>query len=103
MASISPDHSGPASRLPRLRLLVFNRSYYPDVEATGQLLTELCTDLTTRHDVHVVAGQPNFVSSPMRGLVRQECHQGVSISRVRNARFSKKSMFGRAIRLFTYM
>ena len=32
-----------------LRLLVFNRSYPPDVGATGRLLGELCEDLVARH------------------------------------------------------
>jgi hypothetical protein len=27
------------------RILFLNRSYWPDAEATGQLLTELCEDL----------------------------------------------------------
>jgi len=43
-----------------LRLAFFNRSYYPDFGATGQLLTELCEDLVGRHghEVTVVAGVP---------------------------------------------
>ncbi len=36
-------------------LLVFNRSYYPDLGATGQLLTELCEDLMAHHDWEVAA------------------------------------------------
>ena len=43
-----------------LRVVFFNRSYYPDFGATGQLLTELCEDLVSRfgYDVTVVAGMP---------------------------------------------
>ena len=87
----------------KLRVLVFNRSYYPDVEATGQLLTELCTDLATRHVVHVVAGQPNFVAIDGGGLLQEDCHQGVAITRVRNLKFSKKSLLGRIVGLLTYL
>ena len=38
----------------------FNRSYWPDFGATGQLLTELAEDLTRTHGcvVSVVAGRP---------------------------------------------
>ena len=43
----------------RPRVLLMNRSYWPDAEATGQLLTELCEDLTGSYHVTVVAGQPN--------------------------------------------
>jgi colanic acid biosynthesis glycosyl transferase WcaI len=89
----------------RLRLLFFNRSYHPDVEATGQLLTELCTDLATRHAVHVVAGQPNFVAvtGGGLGLLQEDHHEGVTVTRVRNLRFSKKSLLGRALGLLTYL
>jgi glycosyltransferase involved in cell wall biosynthesis len=87
----------------KLRVLVFNRSYYPDVEATGQLLTELCSDLAISRAVHVIAGQPNFVKSKGGGLIEEDCYQGVTITRVRNLRFSKRSMLGRAFGLVTYL
>jgi colanic acid biosynthesis glycosyl transferase WcaI len=87
----------------KLRLLVFNRSYHPDVEATGQLLTELCTDLAKNYDVRVVAGQPNFVTVAAGGLLQEDRHEGVAVTRVRNLRFSKKSFLGRALGLLTYL
>ncbi|HWY86823.1 MAG TPA: glycosyltransferase family 4 protein, partial [Gemmataceae bacterium] len=87
----------------KLRVLVFNRSYYPDVEATGQLLTELCTDLAGHRAVHVVAGQPNFVAVEVGDLLQETSHEGVAITRVRNLRFSKKSLLGRAFGLVTYL
>jgi len=87
----------------KLRVLVFNRSYYPDVEATGQLLTELCADLAANRCVHVISGQPNFVPVKRSGFLQEDSHQGVAITRVRNLRFSKKSLFGRAAGLFTYL
>src|SRR5262249_25885518 len=86
----------------RLKVLVFNRSYYPDVEATGQLLTELCTDLAKNHSVHVVAGLPNFVQVN-GGLIQKDSHEGVDITRVRNLRFSKKSLLGRIVGLLSYL
>ncbi len=39
-----------------LRIVFFNRSYYPDYGATGQLLTELCEDLVARANVDLVGG-----------------------------------------------
>jgi len=39
------------------RLLVLNQYYWPGVEATAQLLTELCEALTEDLDVKVVTGQ----------------------------------------------
>jgi hypothetical protein len=43
-----------------LRIAFFNRSYWPDLGATGQLLTELAEDLVHEHgcEVTVVAGPP---------------------------------------------
>ena len=38
------------------RLLVLNQYYWPGVEATAQLLTELCESLAEEIDVKVVTG-----------------------------------------------
>jgi len=86
-----------------LNVLFLNRSYWPDVEATGQLLTELCGDLAQRHRVTVIAGQPNFVDAGGCGLIQRETHLGVHIIRVRNSRFSKKSLLGRVVGLSGYL
>ena len=66
--------SAASGRMSRpLRLAFFNRSYYPDFGATGQLLTELCEDLVARHghQVTVVAGVPlsSAVTSVVSALV----------------------------------
>jgi len=86
-----------------LNVLFLNRSYWPDVEATGQLLTELCADLARSHRVTVIAGQPNFVAATGKGFSQRETHQGVHIIRVRNSRFSKKSLLGRVLGLSGYL
>ncbi|MFO0807419.1 MAG: glycosyltransferase family 4 protein [Gemmataceae bacterium] len=83
-----------------MKLLFLNRSYWPDVEATGQLLTELCGDLARKHEVAVIAGRPNFVTGP---LTPRELHNGVDVTRVGNRRFSKKSFLGRVVGLVTYL
>jgi colanic acid biosynthesis glycosyl transferase WcaI len=85
-----------------LRTLFINRSFYPDVEATGQLLTELCSDLARRHEVTVIVGRPNYVAAD-RPLPSRETQQGVDIVRVRNLRFSKMGMMSRAIGLASYL
>ena len=84
-------------------LLFLNRCYWPDVEATGQLLTELCGDLARRHHVTVIAGQPNFVQVSSQRLIQRETHEGVQIVRVRNSRFSKRSFAGRVFGLSGYL
>jgi colanic acid biosynthesis glycosyl transferase WcaI len=87
-----------------MRVTFLNRSYYPDVEATGQLLAELAADLARDHKVTVIAGRPNFVSAAEGGqLIQQEEHEGVRILRVRNVRFKKVSLLSRAIGLVSYL
>ncbi len=86
-----------------MNLLFLNRSYYPDVEATGQLLAELCADLAQQHRVAVVCGQPNFVAASGTGWFQHETHQQVRIIRVGNARFTKQSLLGRIVGLSSYL
>src|SRR5580658_6473347 len=64
-----------ASRRPAV--LVLNRSYWPDAEATGQLLTELCEDLAKEFEITVVAGQVNQnpAGVPYKSW-GAECHRG---------------------------
>ena len=85
------------------RVLFVNRSYWPDVEATGQLLTQLCEDLAEDFDVHVLAGQPN---ENVRGEGFQasgaQQRKGVTIHRVRHTRFSKRSFLGRIANLVSF-
>jgi colanic acid biosynthesis glycosyl transferase WcaI len=90
-----------------LRLAFFNRSYYPDFGATGQLLTELCEDLVSRHGHHVtvVAGVPlsSAVQVPSPRWyrpVREEWHNGVRILRAYGTALDKRRFTGRATSYF---
>lgn len=83
---------------------MLNRSYWPDAEATGQLLTELCEDLASRFEVTVIAGQPNH--NPEEADYRRagwEERRGVRIRRVWNTQFPKSSLLGKAVNLLTYL
>jgi glycosyltransferase involved in cell wall biosynthesis len=89
-----------------MHIAFFNRSFYPDTTATGQLLTELCEQLVEAHgcSVTVVAGLPLSTDignggcisdkSP-RGLVQREWYQAINILRARGTRFSKRRFAGR--------
>lgn len=85
------------------RIVFFNRSYWPDVEATGQLLTELLEDLHDDFDLEVIAGQPNSVPSgeAFRTLGTHVRH-GVRITRLRHAQYGKHSFFGRIANLISF-
>ncbi len=85
------------------RVVFFNRSYWPDVEATGQLLTELLEDLSEDFDVEVIAGQPNAVPAAVEyQATGTELHQGVKISRLGHTQFRKHSFIGRILNLVTF-
>lgn len=91
-----------------MHIAFFNRSYYPDQTATGQLLTDLCEDLVREHGcrVTVVAGPP---LTPLPGLARasrriveHQSHNGVRILRASGTRFDKRRFAGRAANYMTY-
>ncbi len=90
--------------LRRPRIVFLNRSYWPDAEATGQLLTELCEDLADQFDVTVVAGQPNQNPTGCK-FVRNgaQIRNNVRIRRVRHTRFPKSFLPGRAVNLLSYL
>lgn len=99
--ALGPQNSGKPSRA---RVLFLNRSYWPDAEATGQLLTELCEDLVSSVDVTVIAGQPN--DNPSGTAYRRrgtEIRNGVCIRRVRHTRFAKRFLVGRIINYLTFL
>lgn len=87
---------------PRLRVCYFNRSYWPDTGATGQLLTELAEDLVARHgmEVTVVTGYP--VSQPEAHVPAEEMRHGVMIVRASGTRLSPRRFIGRALNYLTY-
>ncbi len=90
-----------------MKICFFNRSYWPDQAATGQLLTELAEDLVARHgcEVTVVAGQPLHGAGVVRGarrMVARETHNGVTILRANGTRFDRARFAGRAANYLTY-
>jgi hypothetical protein len=91
-----------------MHVAFFNRSYYPDQTATGQLLTDLCEGLVAEHGwrVTVVTGPPLLPSGPMqpsgRRLVDAQEHGGVRILRASGTRFDKRRFAGRATNYVTY-
>jgi glycosyltransferase involved in cell wall biosynthesis len=93
-----------AQQTRRPRVLFVNRSYWPDAEATGQLLTELCRDLASWYDVHVIAGQPNLNPEQLPFRRRgSEVRDGVVIHRVWHTQFSKATFLGRLSNYLTFL
>jgi glycosyltransferase involved in cell wall biosynthesis len=91
-----------------VHICFFNRSYWPDQAATGQLLTELAEDLVARHGCRVtaVAGRALHAAgasgSVSRRPVQRESRHGVDILRANGTRFRPRRFAGRAANYLTY-
>ncbi len=83
----------------RRRLLVLNQYYWPGVEATAQLLTELCEALASEYEVTVVTGR-------LRGREHapdNELRNGVRVIRVRSSVYDRAQLSRRGFNYVTYL
>jgi len=87
----------PETRKPRL--LVLNQYYWPGVEATAQLLTELCEALAEECEVKVVTGVLHGHEDEPRRLV----HNGVEVVRVPSTSYERSKIFARAANYVSYL
>ncbi len=82
----------------RPRILVLNQYYWPGIEATAQLLAQLCEALAVDYDVTVVTG-------PLHGhdLPAEETRNGVRIVRVRSTTYERSRLHHRAANYGSYL
>lgn len=91
-----------------MKVCFFNRSYWPDQAATGQLLTDLAEDLVSRYgtEVTVVAGRSLNASREegrwRAGPVGREAHGGVAIRRANGTRMRPGRFVARASNYISY-
>jgi colanic acid biosynthesis glycosyl transferase WcaI len=86
-----------------MQLRFFNRCYWPDSQATGQLLTELCEFLAIRHQVEVVVGQPHFPDRTTNYLQSGVSNRnGVVIARLRHQHQHQLKRFARVRSLVSF-
>ena len=88
-----------ASRERKPRLLVLNQYYWPGVEATGQLLAQLCADLAADYAITVITGRLAVPHAPPGRTV----HSGVEIVRVNSTSFPRRILALRALNYVTYL
>src|ERR1043166_6845852 len=90
-----------------MNICFFNRSYWPDQAATGQLLTELAQDLAADYGctVSVVAGRAlhgrGQSKTTFRPVTREE-REGVRIFRANGTLLARRRFIGRATNYLTY-
>ncbi|HEY1368197.1 MAG TPA: glycosyltransferase family 4 protein, partial [Gaiellaceae bacterium] len=78
---------------------MFNQYYWPGLEATAHLLSELCAALAEDFDVTVVTGRI-LIHAPDAGRF---VHDGVDVVRVRSAAYDRRRLHLRAANYLTYM
>ena len=80
-------------------ILVLNQYYKPGVEATANLLAELCEALSADYDVTVVTGRVR----DRPDLASDEILDGVRIFRARSTAFDRAQLHLRAVNYATYL
>jgi glycosyltransferase involved in cell wall biosynthesis len=83
----------------RAGILVLNQYYWPGVEATAHLFTELCEALARDFDVKVVTGRVR----DRPDLATREVRNGVEIVRVASSAFDRSQLSRRALNYVTYL
>jgi glycosyltransferase involved in cell wall biosynthesis len=85
--------------MPRSRILVLNQYYRPGVEATANLLADLCEELARNDDVTVVTGRLR----EHEDLPSDETINGVRVLRTRSTAFDRTQLHHRALNYLTYL
>jgi len=86
-------------RSERPRLLVLNQYYWPGLEATAYLLSQLCAALAEDYEVTVITGK---LAIPKADPGRTT-HEGVTVHRVRSTAFDRSRLFLRGLNYATYL
>jgi glycosyltransferase involved in cell wall biosynthesis len=88
-----------AAQSQKPRLLVLNQYYWPGVEATAQLLTDLCETLADEYEIRVLTGVLHGHEHEVQRIVRN----GVEIVRVSSTAFERSRLGLRGLNYVTYL
>lgn len=78
--------------------------FYPDLASTGQLMTELCSELQHDFDITVIAAQPGYAGEQVNSskLFERDQLNNINIIRIRLPQVNKLSKFSRLNYILTY-
>jgi glycosyltransferase involved in cell wall biosynthesis len=83
-------------------LMILSQYFYPDLAATGQLLTELAEDLISYgYNIKVLTAKPSYYKNKKKYL-KKEIYRGINIYRVSATKFNKNIMIGRLCNFLSY-
>src|SRR5437667_6099206 len=87
----------------RMRILLLNQAFYPDVVSSGQHLTDLAVSLAQLgHDVTIIAAASGY-DDPSRRFRRREIWQGINVVRIPAARLGKAKRWRRALNFASFL
>ncbi len=89
----------------KVKILVIQQHFYPEVAATGQLLLDLCEGLVKAgYKVKVITGNPTEIPQEKQkgNFLRKENYKGIEIFRLKNTTFNKYRMAGRVINYLSF-
>jgi glycosyltransferase involved in cell wall biosynthesis len=86
-----------------MKFLLLNQTFYPDVMATGQYLTEVAVGLAERgHEVTVLTSRRAY-DAPDRQFPANETWRGIRIVRIASTGFGKTSKWRRAVDFASFL
>jgi colanic acid biosynthesis glycosyl transferase WcaI len=89
--------------LARMKILLLNQCFYPDVVSTAQHLTDLAVALSEKgHEVTVIAGDRGYDDPSMR-FPRRETWKGIRIIRIPALALGKSSRWRRALNFSSFL
>jgi len=85
-----------------MKILAISQVYWPDTASVSQHLSDLLELLAKKeHEVTVFTSKNNYEDSSIK-YPNEEINRGVSIFRINNTGFGKKTKIGRLIDFFTF-
>ena len=86
-----------------MTFLLLNQTFFPDLSATGQYLTDLALGLARKgHRVTVIASRRAY-NSPATRFPKKELWQGIRVLRVFSTWFGKGTKWGRALDALSFL
>lgn len=92
----------PNERSSKRSILFLNRFYWPDVAATGQMLTDLAEDLAAAGWTVTVVTSLSGYDAARRSAPTEQLHKEVRILRVGGTAFGRQRTIGRLLDYLTY-
>ncbi len=105
MTDSSKERVSDSSKEKRMKVVILNQYYVPDVASTGHLLFELAESIAAQGaDVSVLTCRPSYgPKETWQDCPREEYSNGVHVNRLRTTRYSKDSIVGRTINSVTFL